>query len=116
MSDRKNVDDENSPLELEGKTGSESESRGALSGLVLDRLAQLDDRAMLNEVALASGLGCADRTLRRMVERGEVPPPISLAGRSVWILGRVFDWLQNRAEREEKEQLTQLARIDAAMA
>jgi len=72
-------------------------------GRVITRLADLPPGAILDETALAAAVGCSKRTLRRMVGRLEVPPPIRLAGRASWQAGRVLAWLGARAERAEHE-------------
>ena len=41
--------------------------------------------------------------MQRMVERFEIPPPIWLAGRRVWIVGNLREWIAKNVERSEAE-------------
>lgn len=85
---------------------------------VAEGLAGLPDDQWIDQATMAEAFGVVDRTLRRMVERGEVPPPIPLAGGSRWKVGRVREWLDNRARQAEadanearKRDAEELARI-----
>src|SRR5262245_3327215 len=72
-------------------------------GVLITALAELPERALLDERALASALGVTKRTVRRMVSRFELPPPVSFAGRSTWQAGRVLAWFEARAERAARD-------------
>ena len=72
-------------------------------GAVLDELAKLPEKAILDEAALAKALHVAPRTLRRMVNRWQLPPPVPLGGRSVWFAGRVLAHIEAAAIRAEKD-------------
>jgi predicted DNA-binding transcriptional regulator AlpA len=71
-------------------------------GVIVD-LASMPAKAILNEQALARALGVTQRTIRRMVQRNELPPPIPLAGQAVWFAGRVLEHAETRAARAEKD-------------
>ncbi|HUS58884.1 MAG TPA: hypothetical protein VM141_09550 [Planctomycetota bacterium] len=73
------------------------------SGIVLDALARLPERTILDEGALAKALHVAPRTLRRMVNRWQLPPPVALGGRRVWFAGRVLAHIEAGAERAAKD-------------
>ena len=60
-------------------------------------------KAILDEKRLAKLLHVTHRTVRRMVQRFELPPPTRLAGRSVWIAGRVLAHIEAAAERAERD-------------
>jgi len=75
---------------------------GDEGGLVLDSLARLPERALLDEQALAKALHVAPRTVRRMVARWQLPPPTRLGGRNVWFAGRVLAHIEAAAERAER--------------
>lgn len=60
---------------------------------------------------LCGCFGCSERTLQRMVERFEIPPPTTLAGRKVWIVGRVREWITDAANRKEAEALKDAKRF-----
>ena len=72
-------------------------------GIVLDALARLPERTILDEGALAKALHVAPRTLRRMVNRWQLPPPVALGGRRVWFAGRVLAHIEAGAERAAKD-------------
>ena len=72
------------------------------SGFLMDALALLPAKTILDETRLAGVLGVTPRTIRRMVSRFELPPPVSLAGRSVWLAGRVIAYIEAAAERAER--------------
>ncbi len=80
-------------------------------GVLIDALARLPERTILDETRLAAVLGVSGRTVRRMVSRYELPPPISLAGRSMWYSGRVLAHLDAAFERAEKEANLNAARL-----
>lgn len=75
----------------------------APSGLILIRLAELPEQAILDEAALAGSLGVTMRTIRRMVGRYELPPPIRFGGRSSWQAGAVLRWFAERAEKAARD-------------
>ena len=55
---------------------------------------------------------CSERTLFRMVERFEIPPAMPLAGRSVWVIGRLKAWIANVARHKEEEALKEAKRLN----
>lgn len=67
-------------------------------GRVIDKLAALAERTILDEGALANALNVCRRTIRNMVERGELPPPVPFAGRSSWIVGKILAHFEKRSE------------------
>lgn len=69
---------------------------------IYSTLANLPADALIDEVALARAFGVSTRTVRRMVSRYELPPPIRVAGRSIWISSNVIAWLKDMAEKAEK--------------
>lgn len=72
-------------------------------GILITVLAEMPERTLLDENALAKALGVTKRTVRRMVARFELPPPVSFAGRSTWQSGRVLAWFEVRAERAARD-------------
>jgi len=85
------------PLRNERSGGATSVA--TLAGIVVSALAELPDRALLDERALSSALHVTKRTIRRMVARYELPPPVPFAGRSMWQVRRLHEWFDARAER-----------------
>ena len=74
-------------------------------------LGRFADGDLITKQELAQCLGCSDRTLQRMVERFEIPPPMTLGGRKVWIMGKVRAWFTDAAERREAEALKEAKRL-----
>ena len=74
-------------------------------------LGRFADGDLITKQELGKCLGCSDRTLQRMVERFEIPPPMTLGGRKVWIMGKVRAWFTDAAERREAEALKEARRL-----
>ena len=68
-------------------------------GGLIDALARLPERTILDETRLAGILSVTSRTIRRMVARDELPPSVSFGGRSVWFAGRILDHLEKTIDR-----------------
>ncbi|MCZ7648134.1 MAG: helix-turn-helix domain-containing protein [Planctomycetota bacterium] len=65
--------------------------------LVITQLAELPARTLLDEAALASILQVTPRTVRNLASQGHIPPAFSIGKRSVWIVGKLLDYLEERA-------------------
>jgi hypothetical protein len=99
------------PDEMNTDEPENEEMADPLTGLVLDGFALLPEKALVDDKALGIALGRGDRSIRRMVERGELPPGISIGGRTLWIVGRVIRHLHAMAEREETKAEMHLAKL-----
>jgi predicted DNA-binding transcriptional regulator AlpA len=66
-------------------------------GVIITKLAELPAGSLLDETALAQALVVTKRTVRRMVGRYELPPPIQFGGRSTWQAGSILRWFESRA-------------------
>ena len=80
-------------------------------GRVMTELAALPETALLDEAALARALGVCPRTVRRMVIRHELPPGFKLGAKKTWLVGRILDWLHERAKNAEQEALRAASKI-----
>ncbi len=80
-------------------------------GLMIDGFAMMPEKNILNGNQLASILGVTTRTLRRMVIRNEVPPPIRLAGNAAWLAGHVLAHFEAAAEQARHEAEREARRI-----
>jgi len=94
---------ESLPDDPGGDPAGEKIDEDGQDGLVLDTLAKLPEKAILNEAAVAKALHVAPRTLRRVVARWQIPPAVTLGGRSVWFAGRVLAHIEAAAIRAEKD-------------
>lgn len=88
-------------------------SAGSAHPRLITGLADLPAKAMLDEDVLAQVLVVSKRTIRRMVARFELPPPIALAGRSTWIADRVLAHIEARAECAARKAELEARRIEA---
>ena len=79
--------------------------------LITTELAQYPADTLLDERALASALGASPRTVRRMVARVELPAGFRLGGRTVWLVGTVRKYLEERAQNAASRS----ADIDASL-
>lgn len=69
----------------------------ALDGVCAE-LGTLPTGAFITEEALAAMLGKSRRSIRRAVERGELPPPVRMMGKRTWTAGVVIQHLEQRLE------------------
>ena len=77
-------------------------SPAPVPGVLITRLAELPAQALLDEAALADALGVTKRTVRRMVGRHELPPPVQFAGRSTWQAGAILRRFEALADQAAK--------------
>jgi predicted DNA-binding transcriptional regulator AlpA len=96
------LDNSGSPANMESAVT--PEERAVTSEMVMS-LGKYRDDDYITKVGLAEVFGCTDRTLQRMVERLDIPPPMLLAGRKVWIVGKLRAWIAQAAERQEAQAL-----------
>lgn len=92
--------------EVKMVVGTESRHTGIITGL-----AELPRDAILDELALAKVFWVVPRTIKRMVARYELPPPILLASKRCWKVGAILDWLNDFIERKEKDAKRQAQRL-----
>jgi len=76
---------------------------------VIDALGRLPEGAIITEAALATILQRHPMSIKRAVERGELPPAVRLLGRPVWLARTIVAYLNKRldaaaqdAERERR--------------
>ena len=67
---------------------------------------------VLFEDDLADRFDVARRTIRRMVQRGELPKPFRMNGKSAWLAEHVDAHIRQRAERAVKEGERARAKIE----
>lgn len=82
-------------------------------GKLIVELALLPPGALLDECAMAEVFAVTKRTIRRMVNKQELPPPISLAGRSTWVAGSVVQHIADRVDEASQRAGREARRIDA---
>jgi hypothetical protein len=83
---------------IESATNKASASTGDTrqgKGWVIDSLARMPPKTMLDQTAIAKAFDVSPRTIRRMVDRGELPAPKKLGTHRIWMVGRVLDFLDS---------------------
>ena len=73
------------------------------SGIVR-HLGDLPDGAIISEEALARLFGRCQVSIKRAIQRGELPPPVKLLGMPVWTAEKLLDHLSTRLDKALKEE------------
>lgn len=66
-------------------------------------LAGFSDGDYLTKTGMCQVFKCTGRTIQRMVDRFEIPPPTPVGGRRIWNVARLKAWIANVAEHREVE-------------
>ena len=69
---------------------------------VCAELGQLGEGAIVTEHGLAEIFGKHPVSVKRAVERGELPPPTRLMGKPVWTIGAIRRHIEERLEAEAR--------------
>jgi hypothetical protein len=96
-----NTHDDESGLSPPEKSGQEDAGAG-LPGIVRE-LGELGSGAVITESGLAKLMRRHPVSIKRAVERGELPPPIRLLGGPAWTVGVIVRHLEARLEQAAKE-------------
>jgi len=94
----------------EAKAGPE---QAGIDGIVV-ALGELPPGAIVDESALAEIFRRHPVSIKRAVERGEIPPPVRLFGKPVWTAGVILTHLEARlmaAKQEAEREAARLARF-----
>ena len=70
---------------------------------IIRQLGDLPKGAIVNEEALARMFDRCQVSIKRAIQRGELPPPVKLLGMPVWTVGKLLDHINNRLEIAQKE-------------
>ncbi len=73
------------------------------SGIVR-HLGDLPDGAIINEEALAQMFGRCQVSIKRAIQRGELPPPVKLLGMPVWTTEKILTHINKRLDLAKKEE------------
>jgi len=104
----------------ENEESAESTSRMATTknrkntGIFISKLSEISEKTMLNQRAMAEIFCVSKRTIRRMVSRFEIPPPVHIGGQSMWVAGKVIEHIEAQAERlarDAKRRADKLKRV-----
>ena len=83
---------------------------GHPGGIVKD-LGELPPGAILEEEAVARMFGRHAVSVKRAVERGELPPPVRMFGKPCWTAGAILTHVEARLEAAKREGEKDAARI-----
>ena len=92
------------------QTSSDSDSGGCgspteeLQGELFSLIGSLQDGALITEAGLAKMFGRHPVSIKRAIERGELPPPIYLLKRPMFSIGGIRRHLCQRSEEALEEQ------------
>ena len=87
------------------QTAGGADAETGLSTGLCAKLGVLGEGALVTETGLAEMLGKHPVSVKRAVERGELPPPTRLMGKPVWTVGAIRRHIEARLESEtEKRQ------------
>jgi hypothetical protein len=81
------------------------------SGGIVRELGDLPPGAIVEEEALARMFGRHAVSVKRAVERGELPPPVRMFGKPCWTAGAVLAHVEARLEAAKREAEQEAARI-----
>ncbi len=70
---------------------------------IVRELGDLPSGAIIEKEALARMFHCHSVSVKRAVERGELPPPTRLFGKSRWTAGAILDHVSKRLDAAQRE-------------
>ena len=70
---------------------------------VIAELGELGAGALVTEQGLAALFDRHESSVKRAVERGELPPPVRMFGQSTWTAGVLVQHIEKRLEHAAKE-------------
>ena len=77
--------------------------RQDFTGIVRE-LGDLPDGTIINEEALAKIFDRCQVSIKRSIQRGELPPPVKLLGMPVWTVGRLLAYINARLDIAQKNE------------
>jgi len=74
-----------------------------ISCSIVKKLGELPVGAIVDEEAIAQMFGRCTTSVKRAVDRGELPKPVRLFGKPCWTAGRILNFLDKRMETAQQE-------------
>ena len=71
---------------------------------IVRHLGDLPEGAIINEEALAKMFDRCQVSIKRAIQRGELPPPVKLLGMPVWTAGKLLGHINDRLDAALKEE------------
>lgn len=93
--------DKNDALAVQAPVEADGETAAVPRPSMLISLGRYGNDDYLTKKELCAVFSCGPRTLQRMVDRFEIPPPVWFAGRNTWIVGNLRAWIAEAAKRKE---------------
>lgn len=78
---------------------------------IVDELAALPENALIPEKALAKIFSCSTTTIKRAVDRGELPKPVRMFGKPSWTAGGILRHVNARLETAQKQHDEEMQRM-----
>ncbi len=91
-------------------------NEGHDQGFCIERLAEMAPGTIIDVTTLAEIFGRHPTSIKRAVQRGELPAPTKMLGKSCWTAGRIIEYIEDRlqkAQDEANKEKARLARIGA---
>ena len=80
------------------------ESENSIVSGIVRQLGDLPEGAIINEEALAKIFDRCQVSIKRAIQRGELPAPVKLLGMPVWTAGKLLKHINDRLEAAQKEK------------
>ena len=80
-----------------------SPENAAIPGIVR-QLGDLPDGTIINEEALAKMFDRCQVSIKRAIQRGELPAPVKLLGMPVWTVEKLLNHINERLDIAQKEE------------
>ena len=90
-------------------TKQELSSRG--ENEIISALAELPADTLIAEKALANIFSCSTTTIKRAVDRGELPKPVRMFGKPSWTAGGILRHVNARLETAQKQHDDEMQRL-----
>lgn len=78
---------------------------------VITDLGKLPADSLLTELALAEMFGLCPTSIKRAVERGELPPPTRICGKPRWTVRSIISHIEKQLETAKQEAEAEAARL-----
>lgn len=85
------------------------------SPYIVRALGDLPEEALITERALADMFSRCPTSVKRAIERGELPPPVRLFGKSIWTVRALTDHLEARLACAKRKAEEESIRMDALL-
>ena len=78
---------------------------------MIDELFKMDEKTIISIHEMAKIFQKSSLSVRRAVQRNELPPPVKLLGRDSWLVGNILKHFSNRLDTAKKQNLENFNRL-----